>query len=116
MAGLNEALRAKAAEARLLRTARVRADTTVIAVNMPYLADAGLLARAVGKLVRAARRDRDGDEGPAAGGSGLHGPALVDMDFRMKAKSNFWSNIVSETGSIGFVEGLVRATGRGFGR
>jgi IS5 family transposase len=56
VAGLNEALWAKAAGAKLLRTARVRADTTVIAANMVYPADAGLLAKAVGKLVRAARR------------------------------------------------------------
>ena len=56
MAGLNEALWAKAAGAKLLRTARVRADTTVIAANVVYPTDAGLLARAVGKLVRAARR------------------------------------------------------------
>src|SRR5262245_65854764 len=60
--GLNEALWAKAAGAKLLRTARVRADTTVIAANVVYPTDAGLLAKAVGKLVRAARR------GPAAGG------------------------------------------------
>src|SRR5580704_2754513 len=40
--------------------------------------------------------------------SGLHGPALPDMDFRNRASSNFWSNFVSETGSTGFVEGLVR--------
>jgi IS5 family transposase len=56
VAGLNEALLVKAAGARLLRTARVRADTTVIAANVVYPTDAGLLARAVGKLVRAARR------------------------------------------------------------
>src|SRR5262245_45658956 len=62
VAGLNEALWAKAAGAKLLRTARVRADTTVIAANVVYPTDAGLLAKAVGKLVRAARR------GPAAGG------------------------------------------------
>jgi transposase, IS5 family len=65
VAGLNEALWAKAAEARLLRTARVRADTTVIAANMPYPTDAGLLAKAVGKLVRAARRVK-----AAGGGAG----------------------------------------------
>jgi len=34
VAGLNEALLAKAAGAKLLRTARVRADTTVIAANV----------------------------------------------------------------------------------
>jgi IS5 family transposase len=56
VAGLNEALLAKAAGARLLRTARVRADTTVIGANVAYPTDCGLLAKAVGKLVRAARR------------------------------------------------------------
>jgi transposase, IS5 family len=56
VAGLNEALLARAAGHKLLRTARVRADTTVIAANVAYPTDAGLLARAVGKLVRAARR------------------------------------------------------------
>jgi transposase, IS5 family len=56
VAGLNETLLVKAAGAKLLRTARVRADTTVIAANMVYPTDAGLLAKAVGKLVRAARR------------------------------------------------------------
>jgi len=63
VAGLNEALLARAAEAKLLRTARVRADTTVIGANVAYPTDCGLLAKAVGKLVRAARRVR------AAGGA-----------------------------------------------
>src|SRR5499425_716141 len=56
VAGLNEALWAKAAGDKLLRTARVRADTTVISANVAYPTDSGLLARAVGKLVRTARR------------------------------------------------------------
>ena len=56
VAGLNEALWAKAAGQKLLRTARVRADTTVICANVAYPTDSGLLAKAVGKLVRAARR------------------------------------------------------------
>jgi IS5 family transposase len=56
VAGLNETLLARAAEQKLLRTGRVRADTTVIAANVAYPTDAGLLAKAVGKLVRAARR------------------------------------------------------------
>ncbi|MGH3267500.1 MAG: transposase [Trebonia sp.] len=55
-AGLNEALLARAAGQKLLRTARVRADTTVICADVAYPTDSGLLARAVGKLVRAARR------------------------------------------------------------
>ena len=56
VAGLNEALWAKAAGAKLLRTARVRADTTVIPANVAYPTDSGLLAKAVGKLVRTVRR------------------------------------------------------------
>ena len=40
--------------------------------------------------------------------SGLHGPALPDMDFRGRANSNFSSNTVSESGSTDFVEDLVR--------
>ena len=56
VAGLNEALWAKAAGQKLLRTARVRADTTVIGANVAYPTDSGLLAKAVGKLVGAARR------------------------------------------------------------
>ena len=55
VAGLNEALLAKAAEAKL-RTTRIRADTTVIPANVAYPTDSGLLAKAVGKLVRTARR------------------------------------------------------------
>jgi IS5 family transposase len=56
VACLNEALWAKAAGQKLLRTARVRADTTVICANVAYPTDSGLLAKAVGKLVRTARR------------------------------------------------------------
>jgi IS5 family transposase len=56
VAGLDEALLAKAARAKLLRTARVRTDTTVIGANVAYPTDCGLLAKAVGKMVRAAQR------------------------------------------------------------
>ena len=56
--GLNEALLAKAAGQGLLRIARVRADTTVIPANVAYPTDSGLLARAVGKLVRGGRGPR----------------------------------------------------------
>jgi IS5 family transposase len=56
VAGLNEALRAKAAGQKLLRTARVRADTTVIPANVAYPTDPGLLAKAVGRLVGTVRR------------------------------------------------------------
>ncbi|HEY3036347.1 MAG TPA: ISNCY family transposase [Streptosporangiaceae bacterium] len=56
VAGLNEALWAKASAAKLLRTARVRAGTTVIGANVAYPTDSGLLAKAVGKLARTVRR------------------------------------------------------------
>jgi IS5 family transposase len=56
VAVLNEALPAKAAGAKLLRAARMRAETTVIPANVAYPTDSGLLARAVGKLTRTVRR------------------------------------------------------------
>ena len=54
--GLNEALLAKAAQAKLLRVGRVRADTTVVPANVAYPTDSGLLAKAVGKIARTVRR------------------------------------------------------------
>jgi transposase, IS5 family len=47
---LNETLLATAAEHKVLRTHRVRADTTVVGANVCYPTDAGLLTRAIGKL------------------------------------------------------------------
>src|SRR5690606_6862807 len=61
--GLNEALLAKAAEAKLLRCTRVRVDTTVVPSNVAYPTDAGLLAKAVGRSAATGRRIR------AAGGA-----------------------------------------------
>ena len=54
--GLNEALWAKAAGAKLLRTSRLRADTTVVPANVSYPTDSGLLARAVRAIAAAGRR------------------------------------------------------------
>ena len=48
--GLNEALLAKAVAHKLLRTDRVRADTTVVAAAVAYPTDSGLLAKAVGSV------------------------------------------------------------------
>src|SRR3954449_3959440 len=61
--GLNEALLAKAAEARLLRCTRIRVDTTVVPSNVAYPTDSGLLARAVKRIAVTGRRIR------AAGGA-----------------------------------------------
>lgn len=49
---LNEALLAKAAEQKLVRLDRVRADTTVVEANVAYPTDSGLLAKAIVKLNR----------------------------------------------------------------
>jgi transposase, IS5 family len=63
VAGLNEALLAKAAAAKLLRTDKVRADTTVVGADVAYPTDSGLLAKAVGKIARTVERVK------AAGGA-----------------------------------------------
>ncbi|MGH8918334.1 MAG: transposase, partial [Actinomycetes bacterium] len=49
---LNEALLAKAAEGKLVRLDRVRADTTVVEANVTYPTDSGLLAKGVAALTR----------------------------------------------------------------
>jgi IS5 family transposase len=56
--GLNEALLAKAAEAKVLKTNRVRADTTVVEANVAYPVDSSLLAKGVARLAQLARRAR----------------------------------------------------------
>ena len=67
--GCNEALLAKAADAKLLRTSRLRADTTVIPADVAYPTDSGLLARAVRRIAVTGRRIQaagGGDPHPAA--------------------------------------------------
>jgi transposase, IS5 family len=61
--GLNEAVLAKATEAKLLRTNRVRVDTTVVPSNVAYPTDSGLLARAIRRIAVIQTRIR------AAGGA-----------------------------------------------
>lgn len=55
---LNDALLAKAVEARVLKLNRVRADTTVVEANVAYPVDSSLLAKGVARLVRLAARAR----------------------------------------------------------
>jgi hypothetical protein len=45
---------------------------------------------------------------PSGRSSALHGPALPDIDFLNKAISNFSPNIMSESGTTGFVEFLAK--------
>ena len=54
--GCNEALLARAAEAKLLRTTRLRADTTVVPADVAYPTDSGLLAKAVRRIAVTGRR------------------------------------------------------------
>ena len=61
--GLNEALLAKAAAAKLLRCSRIRVDTTVVPSNVAYPTDSGLLDTAVNRIAATGRRIR------AAGGA-----------------------------------------------
>src|SRR6202007_1007016 len=56
VAGLNEALLARAAGAKLLRASRLRAETTVGPANVFYPTDSGLLARAVRRIAVTGRR------------------------------------------------------------
>jgi IS5 family transposase len=56
VAELNQALLYRAAEGKLLRTHKLRADTTVVAADVAYPTDLGLLARAVDKLATTAQR------------------------------------------------------------
>ncbi|MCA1674055.1 MAG: ISNCY family transposase [Actinobacteria bacterium] len=54
--GCNEALLAKAAQAKLLRTTRLRADTTVVPADVAYPTDSGLLAKAIRRIAVTGRR------------------------------------------------------------
>ena len=54
--GCNEALLTKAAQAKLLRTTRLRADTTVVPADVAYPTDSGLLAKAVRRIAANVRR------------------------------------------------------------
>jgi IS5 family transposase len=56
VAGLNDALLAKAAEAKVLRTSRVRADTTVVPANVCYPTESGLLVTAIRRIAVTGQR------------------------------------------------------------
>ena len=67
VAGLNDALLAKAAEHKLLRTDKVRADTTVVEAAVSYPTDSGLLAKAVGSIAGTITRIQAAGGRPAPG-------------------------------------------------
>ena len=115
--GLNEALLAKAAEAKVLRTNRVRADTTVVPANVAYPTDSGLLAKAirrigttgqrihdVGGAVRTKLRDRS-----RAAGSRAHGIAA-----KLRSRAQLGRDQVKDSVQriIGELADLAQATAR----
>jgi IS5 family transposase len=75
--GCNEALLAKAAEAKLLRTTRLRADTTVVPADVAYPTDSGLLAKAVRRIAAAGRRVQAAGGLPELWTIGPQGDGLV---------------------------------------
>ncbi len=56
VAALNEALLVKAVAGKLLRTDKVRADTTVVEADVGYPTDSGLLAKGIGAMCRTVAR------------------------------------------------------------
>jgi IS5 family transposase len=67
VAELNEELLASAVEARVVKTGKVRADTTVVSANVQYPTDSGLLASAVAKIGRLVRRIKTTGAAPRTG-------------------------------------------------
>lgn len=61
--GLNQALLAKAVDAKLVKTDKVRADTTVVEADVSYPTDSGLLAKGVTRIAATIARVK------AAGGA-----------------------------------------------
>lgn len=106
--GLNEALLAKAAEAKVLRTSRVRADTTVVPANVCYPTDSGLLAKAIrrigatGARIRnagGATRTRVRDRSRAAG-KRAHGIAAKLRSRRQLGRDQLKDGVVRITGEL----------------
>src|ERR1700722_5635536 len=106
--GLNEALLARAAGEKLLRTARLRADTTVLPANVSYPTDSGLLARAVrrsaatGRRVQAAggaTRTRVRDRSRAAG-KRAHALAVKRSSRAAQAKEEKQAAVARATGEL----------------
>ena len=106
--GLNEALLAKAVEAKVLRTSRVRADTTVVPANVCYPTDSGLLAKAIrrigtagarihhaGGAVRTRLRDRS-----RAAGKRAHGIAAKLRSRRQLGRDQLKDSVARITGEL----------------
>jgi IS5 family transposase len=117
--GLNEALLAKAAEAKLLRVSRLRADTTVVPANVSYPTDSGLLARAIrgiaatGRRIQAAggaRRTRVRDRSRAAGRR-AHAIASKLRSRAAQARDEKQAVVARVTGELAALAGRAAADG-----
>jgi IS5 family transposase len=106
--GLNEALLAKAAEAKVLRTGRVRADTTVVPANVCYPTDSGLLAKAIRRIgttgqrihsAGGATRTRVRDRSRAAG-KRAHGIAAKLRSRRQLGRDQLKDGVARITGEL----------------
>jgi IS5 family transposase len=106
--GLNEALLARAAEAKVLRTNRVRADTTVVPANVCYPTDSGLLAKAIRRIgatsqriqsARGAVRTKLRDRSRAAG-KRAHGIAAKLRSRRQLGRDQVKDGVARSTGEL----------------
>jgi transposase, IS5 family len=119
--GLNEALLAKAAGQKLLRTSRLRADTTVVPANVSYPTDSGLLARAIrgiaatGRRIQAAggaRRTKVRDRSRAAG-KRAHAIAAKLRSRAAQGRDDKQAAVARGTGELaGLAERAARDAGR----
>src|SRR5437763_11162221 len=118
--GLNEALPAMAAGQKLLRTARLRADTTVVPANVFYPTGSGLLARAIrriagtGRRIRAAggaTRTRVRDRSRAAGRR-AHAIAAKLRSRAAQARDDKQATVLRMTGELAGLAGCAAAGAR----
>ena len=120
VAGLNEVLLARAAGEKLLRTSRLRADTTVVPANVAYPTDSGLLARAVrriavtGRRIQAAggaTRTRVRDRSRAAG-KRAHAIAVKLSSRAAQARDDKQAAVARATGELAGLAGCAAAEAR----
>ena len=106
--GLNEALLAKAVEAKVLRTSRVRADTTVVPANVCYPTDSGLLAKAIRRIGTAGARIHHAGgavrtrlrDGSRAAGKRAHGIAAKLRSRRQLGRDQLKDSVARITGEL----------------
>jgi IS5 family transposase len=120
VAGLNDALLARAAGEKLLRTTRVRADTTVLPADVSYPADSGLLARAVRRIAVTGRRVQAAGGAPRtrvrdrsrAAGKRAHAIAVKLSSRAAQARDEKQAMVLRMTGELAGLAGCAAAGAR----